>query len=87
MLGNLVEPENAVVAVQGSDRAAAKLDELFEESEEAGGFVGFGVELAGRCGLGLERCMADDGRGRGPWSNVPGSGSVFRTRGTGRCGR
>jgi hypothetical protein len=47
MLGNLVEPENAVVAVQGSDRAAAELDELFEETEEAGGFVGFGVERAG----------------------------------------
>jgi hypothetical protein len=59
MLGDLVKPENAVVAVEGPDGAAAELDELFEESEEAGGFVDFGFELAGCCGLGRKRCMAD----------------------------
>jgi hypothetical protein len=58
MLGDLVEPENGVVAVEGPNGVAAELDELFEESEEAGGFVGFGVELAGRCGLGLQRRTA-----------------------------
>jgi hypothetical protein len=68
MLGDLVKLENAVVAVEGPDRAAAKLDELFEESEEPGGFVGFRVEIAGRCGPGRKRRMADVtedvGRGR-----------------------
>jgi hypothetical protein len=38
-MGNVAKPEDAVVAVEGANRAAAELDQLFQESEEPGCFV------------------------------------------------